>query len=226
MSWIVQIDTALETAIVSLAFKGKLVAEQRSFSQKDHASFLQPAIAKLIKEAGITLQQISAVAVVDGPGSYTGLRVGMASSKGLCYALNKPLVTINSLKLLAATAKSTISNLQENELICPMIDARRMEVFTAVYNANLEIVLAPCAMELSKLSFDSLIKNKKMYFLGNGSTKWAAICPEKNGAFVHVDTNSLIISELAWVKYLSESFASIAYAVPTYLKDFYTTMLP
>jgi tRNA threonylcarbamoyladenosine biosynthesis protein TsaB len=223
MSWILQIDTALETAMVSLAFKGKLVAERTNLLQKDHASFLHPAIALLVKEAGITLPQISAVAVVEGPGSYTGLRVGMASAKGLCYALNKPLITISTLKVLAASAKFQINDLNDDELICPMIDARRMEVFTAVYDINLEIVLQPCAMELNEYSFVKLMLNKKIYFLGNGSTKFASICPQKNAEFIKININSLIMSELAWQKCSSNLFSSVAYAEPAYLKDFFST---
>lgn len=224
MSWILQIDTALETAFVSLSFKGKLVAERSNFSQKDHASFLQPAIALLVKEAGISLAQIDAVAVVEGPGSYTGLRVGMASAKGLCYALNKPLITISSLKLLAAIAKFQINDIDTNDLICPMIDARRMEVFTAVYDAELEIVLPPCAMELDKFSFVNLMLNKKIYFLGNGATKWATICDENNAVFLKISYISLIMSELAWNKFLKASFSDVAYTEPAYLKDFFSNL--
>jgi tRNA threonylcarbamoyladenosine biosynthesis protein TsaB len=223
MGWILQIDTALETAIVSLAFKGNLVAETCNLSQKDHASFLQPAIALLVKEAGITLSQIDAVAVVEGPGSYTGLRVGMASAKGLCYALNKPLITISTLMLLAATAKSDIIDFNTEQLICPMIDARRMEVFTAVYDADLTIILPPCAMELNKFSFVKLMLNKKIYFTGNGVAKWATTCENGNAEFVNIDRNRLIMSELAWVKFSIKSFSNVAYTEPSYLKDFFST---
>ena len=223
MSWILQIDTALENAIVSLAFKGKMIGEKINFLQKDHASFLQPAIALLVNEANITLAQIGAVAVVEGPGSYTGLRVGMASAKGLCYALNKPLITISTLKLLAASAIFYLKDFNADELICPMIDARRMEVFTAVYDANLNIVLPPCAMELDKFSLVNLMLNKKIYFLGNGSAKWATICDKINAEFVEVECNSMIMSKLVWQKFSSHLYSSLVYAEPAYLKDFFST---
>jgi tRNA threonylcarbamoyladenosine biosynthesis protein TsaB len=125
---------------------------------------------------------------------------------------------------LAATAKFTISDLNTEQLICPMIDARRMEVFTAVYDVKLEIELPPCAMDLNKFSFVNLMLNKKIYFLGNGSTKWATICPKNNAEFIDIDGNSLIMSELAWLKYSIKSFSNVAYTEPTYIKDFFSTI--
>ncbi|MEO7306266.1 MAG: tRNA (adenosine(37)-N6)-threonylcarbamoyltransferase complex dimerization subunit type 1 TsaB, partial [Ferruginibacter sp.] len=137
MSLILNIDTASEKAHVSFAKNGMIIQSISSESQKEHASFLQSAIEQLTKTTGIILKDIDAVAVTSGPGSYTGLRVGMASAKGLCYALKKPLITISSLEVLTASALELIPGAGENVLLCPMLDARRVEVFTAVYQNDL-----------------------------------------------------------------------------------------
>ena len=224
MSWIIHIDTALETASVSIAVDGKLVAEKMSATQKDHASFLQPSIAELLAVANISIKQLDAVAVVDGPGSYTGLRVGIASAKGLCYALNKPLITIGSLQIMAANA---IEQLQKNDdaiLYCPMIDARRMEVFTAVYNQQIIEIEAPCAIELSEDLFASRMLKNRLYFFGNGAIKWKAICQSDKAHFITIENNSMVVSNLAYQKWRKKEFANLAYSEPAYLKNFFNPL--
>lgn len=225
MSWILQIDTALDTAIVSISKNGKPVVVKTNQSQKDHASFLQPAIAAIMAEASINLIELSAIAVVEGPGSYTGLRVGMASAKGLCYALNKPLITIGSLELLAALAinQFELKNKDDNFFYCPMIDARRMEVFTAVYDKNLNIIFPPCSMVLDKSSYVNLMLKNKMVFFGNGSEKWLTISDDKNAHFINIEINHLIFSTLSFNKFQKKLFADIVYTEPAYIKDFFTT---
>ena len=224
MSWILQIDTALETASVSIAFDGKLVALKMNTTQKDHASFLQPSIAELLAITSISIKQIDAVAVVDGPGSYTGLRVGMASAKGLCYALNKPLITIGSLQIMAATAIEQLHTKDDTILYCPMIDARRMEVFTAVYNQQMIEIIAPCAIELSKDLFVNPMLKNSLYFFGNGALKWKIICKNENAHFITVDNNNMIVSILAYNKFIKKEFANLAYSEPAYLKDFFSPL--
>ena len=224
MSWIIHIDTALETASVSIAFGGKLIAEKLNTTQKDHASFLQPSIAEVLDVANISIKQLDAVAVVDGPGSYTGLRVGIASAKGLCYALNKPLITIGSLQIMAANA---IEQLQKNDdaiLYCPMIDARRMEVFTAVYNQQIIEIEAPCAIELSEDLFANRMLKNRLYFFGNGALKWELICRNENAHFISLENSSMIVSVLAYQKLIKKEFANLAYSEPAYIKDFFSSL--
>ena len=144
---ILNIDTATEEASVCLSQDGNVIHTLLNDSQKDHAAWIQVAINTLLQKEGYTMQQIQAVAVTHGPGSYTGLRVGMASAKGICFALQIPLITINTLQVMAFGAINQWRSLAENMKLplcfCPMIDARRMEVFTAVYNEALEEIISP-----------------------------------------------------------------------------------
>ena len=135
MALILIIDSAFEQCVVALSNNEEVIAHEESIVQKDHASFLQPAIKKVCDTASLNLSSIDAIAVVNGPGSYTGLRVGLASAKGIAYVLNKPLLLLNTLDVLAFALQKE-SSLKTNILFCPMIDARRMEVFTALYNTE------------------------------------------------------------------------------------------
>jgi len=131
VSWILHIDTAVQTASVCLSKNEKSIGVKMNSSQNDHAAWLQPAIVSLLREHDVPMKNLAAIAVSAGPGSYTGLRVGMATAKGLCYALQLPLITLSTLKMMAVSA------LKENaNFFCPMIDARRMEVFTAVFDGS------------------------------------------------------------------------------------------
>jgi len=226
MSWILNIDSSLETAFVSVSKDGKIMACRSNADQKDHASFLEPAIQALLKETGIEPDDLSAVAVVSGPGSYTGLRVGMASAKGLCYALNKPLILLNNLELLSIGAIGEYKPTDANTLFCPMIDARRMEVFTAVYDQHLNIIEPPHSLVLQPLSYNDLLKENTVVFFGNGTAKWNSICSDKNARFIGVNDKNDVVSQSSFQKLVTQSFNSVAYAQPLYIKEFYSTQSP
>ena len=220
MSVIINIDTATATARVSVAKNGLVLQEAVNIIQTDHAGFLQVAVKEIINKAGIGWEQVDAIAVTIGPGSYTGLRVGLASAKGLCYALNKPLITIGTLEVLAASAIKT-AEIKPAALLCPMIDARRMEVFTAVFDQSLHTVLSPCALVLDAASFAGLLDMQPIVFFGNGSTKWQNICEHHNAQFIDIDINSAAMNRLSANKYNNRSFADLAYTEPTYIKEFH-----
>jgi tRNA threonylcarbamoyladenosine biosynthesis protein TsaB len=220
MSLILNIDTATETAHVSIAKDGIVLKDMFNKEQKTHAAFLQPAIKQILNDAAITLTEIDAVAVTEGPGSYTGIRIGMASAKGLCYALNKPLITINTLEVMANSVMQQLP-IDSNTLLCPMIDARRMEVFTAVYDTSLKNILSPCALILNNNSFQDLFDNYLVNFFGNGSKKWLAICPQKNAIFSDINISSRGMSELSLQRLNKNLLANIAYSEPLYIKEFY-----
>src|SRR5687768_1145997 len=173
---ILNIDTASEQASVCISKDGEVISTLVNDNQKDHASWVQSAINTLLQREGYTMQQLQAVAVTHGPGSYTGLRVGMATAKGLCFALQIPLITINTLQVMAHGAihqwHSKTKNMQPPLGFCPMIDARRMEVFTAVYNEELQEIIAPKAMILDELSFKEELNDHSLVCFGNGSLKW------------------------------------------------------
>lgn len=225
MSLILNIDTTTESAFVNIAKDAVVIAELFNNQQKDHAGFLQPAIQTLINTIGISLSELDAIAVSAGPGSYTGLRVGMASAKGLCYALNKPLLMISSLEILAHAAIAESSDVSADSLFCAMIDARRMEVFTAVYDRLLNIVLAPCAMVLDQNSYGDLTAKQPVVFSGNAVEKWKTVCGQSNVFFKTGINATVSMSELSYKKFESVDFSELAYAEPFYVKDFFTTAL-
>jgi tRNA threonylcarbamoyladenosine biosynthesis protein TsaB len=218
MSLILNIDTATEAAHVSFAKNGTVLHSLSNTSQKDHAAFLQTAIQQLLPIAGFTLKDIDAVAVTSGPGSYTGLRVGMASAKGLCYALNKPLILINMLEVLALSVQKDYT--EKELLFCPMIDARRMEVFTALYDYSLNTVLPPSAKILDQQSFLAELEHNKIVFIGNGVAKWQAVCNHVNALFSNTSPLFTAMAGLSHAQFLKNNFADLAYAIPFYLKDF------
>lgn len=222
MSIILNIDTASEKAHVSIAKDGQVTTVMYSNLQKDHASFLQAAIQQMMSNIDIRFSQIDAVAVTAGPGSYTGLRVGMASAKGLCFALQKPLISINTLEMMAKSAVLFLKKTDKEFLLCPMMDARRMEVFTAIYKQDLQIALNPCAMILNEFSFEKELSKNEILFFGNGSLKWKKLCDHKNARFRHIESEPAALSEISNRLFLKNQFADLAYIEPFYLKEFQT----
>lgn len=223
MSHILLIDTSVETGMVGLSKDNIVLQVLYSGAAKEHASFLQPAIQRLLTETGTALSTIDAVAVTAGPGSYTGLRVGMASAKGLCYALGIPLITLNTLETMAASAVFTYQGdpKYSNSYFCPMIDARRMEVFTAVYSSEMEMMI-PCGnMVLTETSFDDQLNAKNLVFFGTGAKKWQEICIHPNAVFQQLSLRPEAMAELANRQFEQKNYASLAHSGPVYLKDVY-----
>jgi tRNA threonylcarbamoyladenosine biosynthesis protein TsaB len=227
MSLLLNIDTATETAIVSIANDGEILQEAINKEQKDHATFLHTAIALICKKAAVDLEQLNAVAVTAGPGSYTGLRVGMASAKGLCFALNIPLIAVGTLEILALQAINETKFLRPvlPVLFCPMIDARRMEVFTAIFENDLKLVAKSAALVLESNSFANFLLMNKIVFSGSGSTKWKHLCTSENAVFKDSDPKALYMNQLSYKKYSNKDFENIAYSQPLYVKEFYNPHL-
>ena len=221
MSLILNIDTSTEKASVSLASEGRLLESISNENQKDHAAFLQPAVSELFKNNGLDIKDLEAVALANGPGSYTGLRVGMASAKGFCYALNKPLITIGTLELMAASAIAAQNS--GPTVFCPMIDARRMEVFTALYDDKMEVLNPPQAMILDENSWSVELNQQPILFLGNGAPKWMAICQHLNAFFTEIDISPAIFSLYSYKQHQDKNYTPLAYSEPYYLKAFHTT---
>lgn len=223
MALILNIDTATEHASVCLSREGELLAIESNPHQKNHAAFVQPAIQKLLKVANLKLQQIDAVAVSNGPGSYTGLRVGLSTAKGICFALDKPLIIINTLEVIATAAIQKFTKEKiESTLFCPMVDARRMEVFTAVYDADLKEVVVPTAMILNENSFEDLLQQHTIVFSGSGSEKFKNVIKDPIAKFLNIQHDARHMQTIAENMYLLKSFADKAYSEPYYLKEFFT----
>jgi len=220
MALILNIDTATNVAAVGFADEKGIIAAQTSEDQKNHAAFVQSAISQLMRSHQIVLQNIDAVAVVNGPGSYTGLRVGLASAKGLCYALNKPLILLNTLEVMALASADLFPD--EDLLHCPMIDARRMEVFTAVYNKRLQALLPPQPMILTANSFNTFLLSQKVVFSGSGQKKVESIINHQNAIFSQIAHTIEQVGMLAQEAFNNKKFAGLAYSEPFYLKNFYT----
>jgi tRNA threonylcarbamoyladenosine biosynthesis protein TsaB len=215
MGYILNIETATKNCSVALAKNGvtilcKEMAEQ-GFS---HAEKLHVFMEEIIKETEINFSDISAVAVSQGPGSYTGLRIGVSAAKGLCYALDIPLISVDTLTVLA-------SQLQiESGIIIPMIDARRMEVYSAIFNAKIEMIREVQAEILDGSSFSDI--EDAVYFVGDSNEKAKTILSKSN--FNFVDTvfypSAKEMSAISYKKFLDNSFEDVAYFEPYYLKDF------
>ena len=221
MALILHIDTATEQASVSIAKDGILLHQRVNNRAIDHAAWIHTAIREMINSSDglCQLKDMEAVAVVAGPGSYTGLRVGMATAKGLCYALNIPLISLNTLKLMARAIKKEAI---PSQLLCPMLDARRQEVFTALYNFDLGELVVPCAMILDNHSFSDWLSTNHIIFSGNGSHKWKLLTQHDNAIFSDVFYIASDIAAMAAAAFNEQEFSDIAYTDPVYLKDFYS----
>ncbi|UYQ93020.1 tRNA (adenosine(37)-N6)-threonylcarbamoyltransferase complex dimerization subunit type 1 TsaB [Chitinophaga horti] len=217
---ILNIDTATSIGSVCLANDGEVLQLIRNAEQKDHAAKLPSFIQQVLDAARITARDLDAVCVSAGPGSYTGLRVGAATAKGLCYAWRKPLIAISTLKMMAS---GMINTAKEREtLYCPMIDARRMEVFTAVYDAGLQPLLAPQALILDDSSYSEWLKTKQVLFFGDGAAKWQpALAHEPNALFPPYEISAAHMAPLADKAFGQNDFEDLAYFAPHYLKAFF-----
>ncbi len=216
MALLLSIDTALGQASVVLSVDGDIVRAEKNENLHDQAAWLHPVIKKIFADTGYLLKQLDAVAVTIGPGSYTGLRIGLATAKGLCYAAQLPVIAVNTLELMAFSEKE-----KDKELICPMIDARRMEVFTAVYSKNLQQVLAPCAMVIGENSFSELLNKQPVLFTGNAVDKVKPLLQHPHAFFSTDIYTAQHLCDLSTALLQEKKFSDIAYLQPFYVKDFY-----
>mgnify|MGYP001159845968 CR=1 FL=1 len=201
---------------MSIAEKGEILAiKELNNGNYSHAEVLHPFIVDVLKEADLTTGQIDAVAVSKGPGSYTGLRIGVSAAKGLCFAFDKPLISIDTL-----TSLSHSISIKEG-IIVPMLDARRMEVYAAVFNEKHEIVREIKAEIIDDNSFCEYLETSTVYFLGDGSQKCKEILSHKNAVFVDAKFPSAKeMAKLSYDKFKISDLENVAYFEPFYLKDF------
>ena len=218
MPYILNIETATKNCSVALAKEGKtIVYKEIAEEGYSHAERLHVFIEEIIKEAGITFQDLSAVAVSQGPGSYTGLRIGVSAVKGLCFALDIPLIAVDTLQVLASQA--TVSD----GLVIPMLDARRMEVYSAIFNSNFDKIRAVEAEIITEDSF--LDFQETLYFVGDCAEKCKAVLTKQNFVFLEEIKypSAKEMSFLSFDKYKKKDTVDVAYFEPYYLKDFLIT---
>lgn len=222
MALLLNLDTATEIASICISLDGASIGYKQNEHKKEHASFVHLAIKEMLEEGGFKLEDFDAFSVTSGPGSYTGLRVGMAAVKGFCYAFSKPLIAVNTLEAMASAALDTIDNKNELDILCPMIDARRIEVFTALYDADLKTIFPPQPLVLDEKTFDYLLTERQITFFGSGSEKFQKMKTGSSAMFKNVESNAKNLATLAERDFNRELFADVSYSQPQYFKDFFT----
>ncbi len=227
MTYILNLETSTTVCSVSVTGDEKILSLREIADAKSHASLLIPFITEALDEAGIKTHDLSAIAVSKGPGSYTGLRIGVSTAKGLAYALNVPLISVDTLYSMASGFLSRFPEIARDPeaLFCPMIDARRMEVYTSVYNADLQELRPIKAEIINQDSFGDLLKEQRVHFFGDGALK----CKEtihSASAFFHSEfhPSASFMGKIAFTHFKNSQFENLAYFEPFYLKDFVTTV--
>ena len=218
MNYILNIETATKNCSVALAQEGKIIlCKEIAEEGYSHAERLHVFIEEIIQEAGITFQDLKAIAVSQGPGSYTGLRIGVSAAKGLCFALNIPLIAVDTLQVLASQAKV------KEGFIVPMLDARRMEVYSAIFNFKLEKQREIQAEIITEASFETI--SETVYFVGDCAEKCQSVLVKPNFVFLEEFKypSSKEMSTLSFIKFKNNDFVDVAYFEPYYLKDFMIT---
>ena len=218
MIYILNIETSTKNCSVSIAQNGKNIAIKEMANEGySHAEFLHVFIEKLLEENGLKTKDLHAIAVSQGPGSYTGLRIGVSAAKGLCFAVDIPLIAVETLTVLAHQVH------MQNGLIIPMIDARRMEVYSAIFNSKLEKTRGVEAQILDETTFSEL--NETIYILGDCQEKIKTVLTDKKFVFLedNIFPSAKEMSALSFEKYKNNDFVDVAYFEPYYLKDFMVT---
>ncbi|RKE03346.1 tRNA (adenosine(37)-N6)-threonylcarbamoyltransferase complex dimerization subunit type 1 TsaB [Marinifilum flexuosum] len=229
MALLLNIETSTAICSVALGKDGKLLALKENKEGMKHASHLTVFIENILKENNLSTADLDGVAISMGPGSYTGLRIGVSTAKGICYGAGIPLIAVSTLQSMTKALQynsdlSSIIKNQEKTLFCPMIDARRMEVYTAFYNANTELVKDISADIIDENSFANELSEQEIVFFGDGSGKCKDVITNENGIFLDdVNATAVGMIELAENKFNKNELEDVAYFEPFYLKDFVAT---
>ena len=216
---LLSIDTSIRGCSVAVHENSVLLASADLHTDRSSSSMLTTLMESAVSHAGFTLSDLDAVAVAKGPGSYTGLRVGVSSAKGLCYALDKPLIAINTLEAMALQLRSFFPD----HLLCPMIDARRMEVYAAVFDGDNNFVQNTQAIIMDENSFQDLLAEHKIVFFGDGAAKCEQLLGgNPNAIFLNkeIRPSAVTVGELAARAFRKAHFEDVATFEPYYLKDF------
>ena len=219
ISNILCIETATTNCSVALSIYGdEAIVREDNAAKYSHAERLHPYIEEVLAESKIDKNDLTAIAISKGPGSYTGLRIGVSAAKGLCYALGIPLISIPTLTALSHKVKA-----DTDSYIIPMLDARRMEVYSAVFDSKHAKVRVIKAEVIDKNSFLDELNSCEVYFVGDGALKCKEIIQHNNANFIEAFPSSIEMAKLSFEKYKKSDIEDVAYFEPFYLKDFVVT---
>ncbi|RRQ49391.1 tRNA (adenosine(37)-N6)-threonylcarbamoyltransferase complex dimerization subunit type 1 TsaB [Maribacter algicola] len=220
MALILNLETATTNCSVCLSLKGEVVSiRENNTPNYSHAEQLHVFIKECMDESGFSMTDLDAIAVSKGPGSYTGLRIGVSAAKGLCFALDVPLISIATLKSLASQLK-----IAEGDFIIPVLDARRMEVYSAVFDAHLNEIRETQAQIIGESSFQEYLQGSKVHFLGSGAEKIKETLTNSNAEYyTEAVPSAKEMASLSFEKFTKTNFENVAYFEPYYLKDFLIT---
>jgi tRNA threonylcarbamoyladenosine biosynthesis protein TsaB len=229
MAAILNIETATPLCSVALAINGQLTAQRETREEKSHAARLTVFIEEILKAEGLQIKDLHAIAIGKGPGSYTGLRIGVSTAKGLCYGAGIPLIAVGTLRIMFNYAKEIIRDssipLDENILFCPMIDARRMEVFSCLYKVSGEEKEPISAKIIDAVTYTSYLQTSKICFFGSGMDKCREVLSHPNAFFLdEIYPHAASLAALSEVKFRNNQFENLAYFEPFYLKEFVATI--
>ncbi len=226
MPLLLHLETATQVCSVVLSLDGKAISSRESNEKNIHSSVITVFIGQVLEECGFKPADLDGICISQGPGSYTGLRIGVSTAKGLCYALDKPLIAINTLRSMA---EGKIHEMDEKHytsdrsiLLCPMIDARRMEVYNALFERKGKILRETQAEIIENNSFSDLLSENEIWFFGNGAEKCIPLLEmQPNARFdTEIQPSAANMISLAEKKYAAKEFEDVAYFEPFYLKDF------
>ncbi|HSW67845.1 MAG TPA: tRNA (adenosine(37)-N6)-threonylcarbamoyltransferase complex dimerization subunit type 1 TsaB [Bacteroidales bacterium] len=216
------IETATAVCSVALVSGTKVVVEKSSSKNNSHSSQLHLMIETLLCDNGYSFEDLTAVAVSRGPGSYTGLRIGASAAKGYCYALNIPLIAPDSLQIMAAGFIIQNPGLPEETILCPMIDARRMEVYSALYDIKLNALSPVAAIIINPQAYSTATGNKNVFFFGDGAAKCVPVFEERKNWFFyeHYQLSAAHMAPLVADRLEHQLYENVAYFEPFYFKEF------
>lgn len=221
MPTIIHIETATEVCSCVLSVANEIVVSKMNNDKMAHSKSLGVFVEEIMQVVRDNNMKIDAVSVSSGPGSYTGLRIGVSQAKGLSYGLNVPLISIPTPQIMAYSVKDKVD---AETLLCPMIDARRMEVYATLYNNSLEIINDTDAQILDENSYSEILSERKICFFGNGAQKFIDIIDNENAIYIdNINPQATSMVQLALEKFNKKEFVDTAYFEPFYLKEFNAT---
>ncbi len=226
MAKILSIETSTDVCSVAYSENGEVVEKRELFEPNSHSKHTTLLIQDIFRTEGVPpMAELDAVAVSAGPGSYTGLRIGTSVAKGICFALNIPLIAVDTLKIMSQAVLLSDVDVSGKILLCPMIDARRMEVYTALFDTSLKVIEDTSAMIIDEDSFTGVLDKSKVLFFGNGADKCKDAIKHENALFIDdifpLAANMSLPAETA---FSDNDFVDVAYFEPFYLKSFVATI--